>query len=59
VSEANDLNHLLGRATDLSRQQKISAQRCWICGLEHTRAGFQVEELEDGDRRVPPGLLQM
>jgi len=47
VSEANGLNRLLGRATGLSRQQNVSAQCCWICGLEHTRAGFQVEELEN------------
>ena len=29
------------------------------CGLEHTRAGFQVEELEDAGRRERTGLLQM
>jgi len=28
-------------------------------GLEHTRAGYQAEELVDGDKRVPIGLLLM
>jgi hypothetical protein len=30
-----------------------------MCGLKHTRTGFQEKELEDGGGRVPIGLLQM
>ena len=29
------------------------------CGLEHTRAGFQVEELEDAGRREPLWQVNM
>ncbi|MGH8458651.1 MAG: hypothetical protein ACRESV_04820, partial [Nevskiales bacterium] len=29
------------------------------CGLEHTRAGFQVEELEDAGRREPAWEVKM
>ena len=59
MSEANDFNHLLGRATVQRRQQSVSAQRCWIGGLEHTRAGLRVEELEDAGRREPLWQVEM
>ncbi|MGH8601577.1 MAG: hypothetical protein ACREXR_01975 [Gammaproteobacteria bacterium] len=59
MSAANGLNRMLGRATDLRRQHNVSAQRCWMCGLEHTRAGFQVEELEDASKREPVWQVKM
>jgi len=37
----------------------VIAQRCWICGLKHTRADFQVEELEDASRREPLWQVKM
>jgi len=37
----------------------VIAQRCWIGGLKHTRAGLQVEELEDAGRREPLWQVKM
>jgi len=59
VSAANDLKQLLGLATVQRRKQGVIVRCCWNCGLEHTRAGLQAEELEDGGGRVPIGLLLM
>jgi len=59
VSEANDLNHLLGLAEMQRRALNVIVRCCLNCGLEHTRASCQVEALVDGGCRVPIALLLM